>query len=188
MTKNECNFLRYSVSDTDMLFLGKGVGCATDCYHPSRDESFPNPYPSVLSNPESQNPTHGQLPASANAEQELKYRETCPIQTQSDSDSGSSVSQLSSLHPPTIINGESKNSNTPDFPTIDASQDMIQTGSPYILTAEPVKNSIDESLNPDTYVSTDSTFVTSLEPFWEAITSRSVRNSPRDFRGKEAEQ
>lgn len=178
----------YSVSDTDMLFLGKGVGCATDCYHPSRDENFPNPYPSDESNPESQNPTHGMLPASPNAKQELEYQETCPIQKQSDSDSGSSVSQLSSLYPPIIINGEAKSSNTPEFPTIDPSQDMIQTGSPYTLTAEPVKNSIDNSPNPDTYISTDNTFMTSPEPFWEAITSRSARNSPRDFRGKEAEQ
>lgn len=169
--------------DTDILFLWKVIGCMTDCYHPSPDERFSNPYPPERSNTE-QNPAPWKLPVSATLPQRLKYRHTCATQVITSSDSGSSessVSQLPSLNPP-IINGESTDSNNPYISTTDASRDMIQTKPSYVLKAETAKDPIDVSLNPDTSASTDSTFVSSLNQFWEGITSRSVRMSPRDFK------
>lgn len=171
-----------SVSDTDIVFLGKVIGCATNCYHPSPGDSFPNPYPQDQSNPESQNPVHGNPPALLTFKEKLQYRETCSTETPKSSDSGSGFPQLSSLPAPNII-GESATSNDPDASLIGIPQGMTQTSSPYILTPEPVENPLDLSLTPETSVDFDSTIVSSLEPMnWEGIFSRGIRNSPRDFR------
>lgn len=165
--QNSCG--TYSISDTDILFLWTVIGCMTDCYHPSPDDSFSNPYPPGRSNTE-QNPAPWKLPISATLPQRLRYRHTCATQALTNSDSGSSESR----NPP-IINGESTDNNNPYISTIDASRDMIQTN-------EPAKDPIDVFPNPETSASTDSTFVPSLNHFWEGITSRSVRKSPRGFK------
>lgn len=161
-----------------MLILGEGIGCVTDCYHPSNGDTFPNPYPSDESNPESPNPTHGKPPTSLRIQQQLKYGDTCHNPTQTNSDSGSSglsSYQLSSLPPP-IIDGESINGNEPFPSVISISQGTTRIESPYILT-------------PETSVGIGSAPLSPLKPLsQEGIFSRSVRKSPRDFKREVSEQ
>ncbi|MCJ1427300.1 hypothetical protein MMC29_005203 [Sticta canariensis] len=158
------------------------IGCATNCYHPSPGDSFPNPYLQDQSNPESQNPVHGNPPALLTFKQKFQYRETCSIETQKSSDSGSVFPQVSSLSAPNLI-GESATNNDPDASFIGISQGTAQTGSPYILTPEPVENPLDLFRTPETSVDLDSPLVSPLEPMnWERIFSRNIRKSPRDFR------
>ena len=158
--------------------LEEGIGCVTDCYHPSNGDAFPNPYPSDESNPESPNPTHGKPPTSLTIQQQLKYGDTCHNPTQANSDSGSSglsSYQLSSL-PPLIINGESINGNEPDASVISISQGTTRIETPYILTSETSMGIGNAPVSP----------LESLSE--EGISSRSVRKSPRDFKREVSEQ
>lgn len=186
----ETGYCPSSVSDTDMLFLGKGIGCATECYLPIGNEKFPSPYPSDKPNPELPNPTHGKPPDSLAVELKVQYRETCPNPPQTNSDSGSSglsFPQLSSLSSPSISE-ELNNGNKPNPLGIGIPQGMIATGSPYIITPEPLQNSL-VSLTPETSVGIDSPLVLPLGTLnGKGIFSRSIRKSPRDFKREVSEQ
>lgn len=189
----ETGYCTSSVADTDILFIGKGFGCATDCYLPMANEKFPSPYPSGEPNPESSNPTHGNLPDFLPVQLRVQYRETCPNPPQTRSDSGPSglsFPQLSSLSPPSI-NEDFINGNKPNTPAIDIPQGMIATGSPDIITPEPLQplqNSL-VSLNPETSIGINSPLVLPLETLnGEGIFPRSSRKSPRDFKREVSEQ